>query len=393
MSGTIIDSRVRRQPTVYSVVDLLAELKDGTLTIPPHQREYCWTPLKEEELINTILTGLPVPTIIIRQHKRGAEGVKTLEDGRQRLTCLEKFKSEQFTFKGLKYSDLTPDQKGDFNNYQIPALIYSNATDEQAARIFDNFQNGTPLTIGERLHSLRNVEAAGVIRFASELLLTPGTRYHDRAIPIWGKHEGIGKRGIDLTSAVSLVISLVYGKPDDICLSRKYDDLQKYLFKDFSAATQAKASQLLENILEIYEAVQEIEPIRNRRNQWNHGNFTGYILFSLVNHNRRTEYVKARWIDYLSKLRKKYNTLATKKVKNAWKKVLEKTLHQNNSGARSWNNTRWKLGCAIVFAGTELETFYTGLAATTAIRYADDESVELDVDDEDDESSDGSDSD
>jgi hypothetical protein len=380
MSSAIVDSRVRRQPTVYSVVDLLAELKDGILTIPPHQREYCWTPLKEEELINTILTGLPIPTIIVRQHRRGAESQKTLEDGRQRLTCLDKFRSEQFTFKGLKFSDLTADQKGDFNNYQIPVLVYSNATDEQAARIFDNFQNGTPLTIGERLHSLRSLSA--VTRFASDLLLTPGKKYHDRAVPVWGKHEGIGKRGNDLTAAVSLVISVTFGKPEDICLSKKYDDFQRNLFKDLTPIMQARAAQHLEHLFDIYEAVQETEPLRNRRIQWNHGNFTGPILYSLITHPRRVEFIKERWVNYLVKLRKKYNKMAARKVKGAWRKVLDATLHRDKSGARSWNDSRWKKGCAVVFAGTDLETSFTGLPVPAAVDRVEEESVEVEGDEE-----------
>jgi hypothetical protein len=355
-------------------------IQDKQLTVPEHQRAYCWNKKKEQRLINTVLMGLPMPAVIIREHGR-AESDKTLEDGNQRLTCLRKFRSDQIAFKVdedtyKKYSELTDREKFFFDEYRIPVISYSNATDAQATTCFDNFQNGTALSVGERLHSLAGLSK--IVTFAKDLLLTKN-KYHDRGIPIWGSHLGIGHRGKDLTNAVALVVGLAFSSVNDVIVTQKYDEVREHIDNEMSPALKAKVLMNLERIFEIYETVEKNSPLLNYNEanfQWNHGNFTGYIVYSLISHPDDTEFVKARWIDYMTELRKKRSKLSGLRGASAMKTVLADTLHSVKTGARSWNNDRWRAGCSLVFAGTPLESFYTRTADVSARSVDDDESDE-----------------
>jgi hypothetical protein len=137
----------------------------------------------------------------------------------------------------------------------------------------------------------------------------------------------------------------------------------------------------LERILEIYEAVDARCPARTPRKwlnaQWDLGNFTGYILYSLSTQAREAHdavqagrpidvrvplesvyrpnsladdpdewvFVRDTWIEYLVRVRREINENPTRKIKA----VLEKCIHAGLSAARSWTNERWEDGYLRVF--------------------------------------------
>ncbi len=385
MSAPRYPSRVEHHLFELTVERLLTMLQEKQLTVPEHQRAYCWNKKKEQRLINTILLGLPMPAVIVREHSR-VDGPKSLEDGNQRLTCLRKFRADQIAFKTdedtfKKYSELSEREKFYFDEYRIPVISYSNATDAQATTCFDNFQNGTALSVGERLHSLAGLSE--VVTFARNTLLTKN-KYHDRGVPIWGTHLGIGHRGKDLTNAVALVVGLAFSSPNHVVVTQKYDEVREHIDKEMSPVLKAKVLMNLERIFDIYEGVEKRSALLNYNEvnyQWNPGSFTGYIIYSLISHPTHADFVVARWIDYMTDLRKQRAKLTTFRGASAMKHVLSQTLHAAKTGARSWNNERWRTGSAVVFAGTHLEPFYT-----TPVEVA--EAASVDDEESDDESED-----
>lgn len=65
---------------------------------PDFQRESVWSPKQKSELIESILMGIPLPLIYVKEDDKG---VYIIVDGRQRLTTLFQFMSHEFPLEGL----------------------------------------------------------------------------------------------------------------------------------------------------------------------------------------------------------------------------------------------------------------------------------------------------
>ena len=66
---------------------------------PDFQREEAWNPKQKSELIESILMGIPLPLIYLKEDNNG---VYIIVDGRQRLTTLFDFMNDKFKLKSLK---------------------------------------------------------------------------------------------------------------------------------------------------------------------------------------------------------------------------------------------------------------------------------------------------
>ena len=153
---------IQYQPMPYNARDFVERLQlsndkdtvevDEPITIPPHQREFCWTIQKQYKFLESIQRNYPIPSLLTRKHRNGDV---TLEDGGQRARTLKRFFEDNCALydSGIKYSELLPEQQKPFNTFILSILQYRNATDEDAIRIFDCHQNGTALTVGERLYA------------------------------------------------------------------------------------------------------------------------------------------------------------------------------------------------------------------------------------------------
>lgn len=65
---------------------------------PDYQRQVVWTAKQKSELIESILMGIPLPLIYVKEDDKG---VYIIVDGRQRLTTLFQFMSHEFTLQNL----------------------------------------------------------------------------------------------------------------------------------------------------------------------------------------------------------------------------------------------------------------------------------------------------
>lgn len=66
---------------------------------PDYQRQTVWNPKQKSELIESILMGIPLPLIYVKEDDKG---VYIIVDGRQRLTTLFQFINHEFPLKNLK---------------------------------------------------------------------------------------------------------------------------------------------------------------------------------------------------------------------------------------------------------------------------------------------------
>ena len=65
---------------------------------PDFQRHTVWTPKQKSELIESILMGIPLPLIYVKEDEKG---VYIVVDGRQRLTTMFEFLNHEFALQQL----------------------------------------------------------------------------------------------------------------------------------------------------------------------------------------------------------------------------------------------------------------------------------------------------
>lgn len=114
--GTSADVR-----TIYN------RLKKGKYYIPSFQRDYVWKIPQASRLIESIIMGLPIPSVFIAKDED--ENYYVI-DGQQRLKSIEMFYDEIFAlkdvvveFNGKKYSELDEKIRNRIDEYAIQLII------------------------------------------------------------------------------------------------------------------------------------------------------------------------------------------------------------------------------------------------------------------------------
>ena len=79
--------------------------------VPEHQREYVWPLAKQRLLIESVLKGYPIPSIMVTEDDRNRY---SLNDGQQRLETLWRYFTGAFAVGGRRFEELTEDEKRTF---------------------------------------------------------------------------------------------------------------------------------------------------------------------------------------------------------------------------------------------------------------------------------------
>jgi hypothetical protein len=323
---------------------LLRRLRTGRLSIPEHQRDFVWSLRQQVKLVDAILRGKPIPSVLLRDLE-DADDTTTLEDGRQRLETLAKYINNEFPVDGLCFRDRSPEVQQAILNYDVIVVSYSGADDEQSREIFNDFQNGKPLTFGERLIA----SSSPIVDYSIRKLMTAGEGFHDRLAASLGvRSSPKARRGADMAQAFSLCAGLAFGIDH---LSRKWDDAAVILSRGFdNAAVDAK----LELYTRIWERVNELAPVttKARRNDyWNLGTFGGYIVYSfeLCGTEDAARYG-------LPPTRADLVEVWAQHIAAAYRDetLLSRILHRDLSAARSWKLARWANGLARMFEAGDM---------------------------------------
>lgn len=93
------DIYVENKP--FSIRQLMLLIEDGDLELnPDFQRNFIWNRTRQSLLIESILLGLPIPSIYLSQYD---DGRLTVVDGLQRLTTIQKFLDNKLKLNNLEY--------------------------------------------------------------------------------------------------------------------------------------------------------------------------------------------------------------------------------------------------------------------------------------------------
>lgn len=158
------NAEVRVEKAQFSTIHLKRLVEErGELIIDPNfQRNKVWTNKQAAELVESILMGIPIPTIYLFEMKNGK---KQVVDGRQRITAILDFLKDELILKDLKilkqyngnkFSELDPKMRGVFEDYQLSFYIIQPPTPERVKYdIFDRVnRGGTQLNSQEMRNAL-----------------------------------------------------------------------------------------------------------------------------------------------------------------------------------------------------------------------------------------------
>ena len=166
----------------FSLRQILELINDGDIELSPgFQRNFVWDKTRQSKLIESILLGLPLPSIYLSQYE---DGRLTVVDGLQRLTTIKLFLENQLTLSNLEYlkdcngkkynqldSVLSPLRIRRFGQTQIMCFVIDYRSPSKLK--FDLFRRlntgGKPLNNQEIRNCLSKPDIQGLLKEMSEL--------------------------------------------------------------------------------------------------------------------------------------------------------------------------------------------------------------------------------
>ena len=133
----------------YTLSTLKEMLDDGDIIINPnYQRDYVYDDKKASKLIESMLMGIPLPTVYFCQEEDGRYSVI---DGQQRLTSISRFLKNDFALRclqelsdlnGLKFQDLENPLKPKLKNTSIRSIVILKQSQDLKYEIFARLNQG-----------------------------------------------------------------------------------------------------------------------------------------------------------------------------------------------------------------------------------------------------------
>lgn len=171
--------------TIYTVGDFVSWQKNHTLVLSPSfQRRQVWTAGAKSFLIDTIMRGLPIPIIFLREQKTdltSLESKREVVDGQQRIRTLityiapgfladykperdffEVLKAHNHEIAGKPFAELPDDVRQRILDYQFSVhILPSSVDDREVLQIFARM-NSTGVKLNDQ--ELRNAKFFGAFK-------------------------------------------------------------------------------------------------------------------------------------------------------------------------------------------------------------------------------------
>lgn len=227
------------------------------LLSPKFQRRRVWPPKARAFLIDTILRGLPIPKLYMRQQLdlRSSKTIHEVVDGQQRLGAVLDFRADKLRlpaendeFGGRTFSTLSAERQKAFLTYEFSVDLLIDAADADVLDVFARINSfAVPLNAQEK----RNAKFFGSFK---NTVYSLGFQH----LEFWKKHKILSDAGIarmkeaELTS--ELLVAMAAGLQDKKksldSFYAKWDD--RFPFKEKSVHRFKDLIDLLETYLGDY---------------------------------------------------------------------------------------------------------------------------------------------
>lgn len=183
-----------------SVRELILQYKEGDIEKPELQRKYVWKKKDASRFIESLLLGLPVPSIFLANIEQS--GKRLIIDGYQRIRTLYDFIEEGIwhgddsefkllnsniineRWRGKAFSDLSENDKRRLKNYTIHAIVFEQKHPSNDSGLFQVFEriNTSGTTLNDQ--EIRNCVYQGAMN-----TLLFAVNKHDKWRVLYGGQE------------------------------------------------------------------------------------------------------------------------------------------------------------------------------------------------------------
>ena len=196
-------------PREYSIRELFDSYnRKETIISPKFQRRPVWEYKAKSYLIDSIISGFPIPRIFIREKTNlDMTAVREIVDGQQRLTAIFDFLNDGFKISKVHnaeygdcyYSELPEAIKKDFLKYPISAIMLIDLDD---STVFDIFARLNTYSVKLNNQELLNSQFFGLYK---QLVYRIAAEYRT----FWMDSKIVSEKGISRMEDAKLVTELV----------------------------------------------------------------------------------------------------------------------------------------------------------------------------------------
>ena len=195
---------------------------DKKYRVPDHQRYPSWPQNNKERLVDSVMTNYPIGQITLTKHHQDGEEYFNIQDGQTRMGALQEFVLDKFPWNGKLYSELTADERAEFNNYTVHIDIFKKEKsmgqeefDGIICEIFERLNSGKPLTDNDKYWNRKETPAMQLLnRLKTSSEFGPLIRKY-----MW-PNVGGGKGRGGLNNFVGLILGLLNARPE--CISTSF---------------------------------------------------------------------------------------------------------------------------------------------------------------------------
>jgi len=235
---------------------------------PSYQRNFIWSTNDQNELIDTILKGFPLPNFFLYQKPNGSY---EMVDGQQRTTTIYSFLKGDITSSKNSGKKKFQDVNSKFLNYKLPIIFIRNVQDRELLNEFyvlinkKGKQLNTP-EVNKSEHHDKNF-----LRLANEVLI------YQKFIDLDLFTDFASKRMNDRAFVEELLGYLKMG------IKEKKNPVNTLYEEDISDKEYENLKEEFHQVIDIIHDFNELTPINKTRYKQKNDFFT---LFTFINENK-----------------------------------------------------------------------------------------------------------
>lgn len=131
--------RIIKEAYNMSMRELVRQFQEGQIDMnPPYQRGLVWTLEQKQKLIDSILWGIALPAVYLRDLGHGSLVWAEMVDGKQRLNTIAEFLNGDFEYEGEKFADWPELNRRLFlSDNTIAVILVKNTSDEEVVELYE----------------------------------------------------------------------------------------------------------------------------------------------------------------------------------------------------------------------------------------------------------------